>query len=380
MSNAGILILYHCGANTGYAIGTLEKVFLESAINVAGDISNVHVSYTSYEMGVPGYLPEDFRNVIEFDPKTTSTDKISKFCGYLKRNNIKCILGFDQPPSRPYYKWARGAGVDSIISYYGAPVSDINGFIKLSVKKLYYKLLRHGPDRYVFESLGMKKTATHGRGIPADKTKVCNIGVDTNVFRPDHEDAFYAHDELGIQREKKLIFYSGHFEQRKGISVIVAAANKLINERSDFTFVLFGNTTEQEAKFRAEVSELAKDHVVFGGYRNDLNRIHRSCYLGVIASVGWDSFTVSSIEMQSSGLPVILSNLLGLQEAISSDVTGRHFEAGDHEQLASVIAALLDDPSERDRMGKNARSRVMKEFSREAQVECLSGLIRNGLT
>jgi glycosyltransferase involved in cell wall biosynthesis len=374
-----VLILYHCKANTGYAIGTLEKVFWEAATAAAGGMDHVHLSYTSYDSGFPEYLPNKILNFIEFDPETRSKKDIIRICNYISENKIKLILGFDQPPVRSYYKLVRRSGVHRIISYYGAPMSSLNGPVKLALKKVLLWFARKGPDQYIFESRGMERTAIHGRGISPKRTKICKIGVDTQKFRPDGKDAFYAHDTLGISREKKLLFYSGHFEDRKGISVIMAAANELVQERTDFVFVLFGNTKEQEEKFRPILSESARDHVHFGGYRDDLNRIHRSCYLGLIASIGWDSFTVSSIEMQSSGLPLVLSDLLGLQEAIVHEQTGIHFPPGDHSQLASVISSLLEDPSERDRMAQGARERVIKEFSRENQIACLTKIIENHL-
>ncbi|WP_372997851.1 glycosyltransferase family 4 protein [Marinobacter sp.] len=374
-----ILILYHCKSNTGYAIGTLEKAFWEAALRVTDEISDVHLSYTSYHSGLPYYVPDSFKNVIKFDPKSSKNDELRYFYDYLVRNNVKLIFGFDQPPNRPYYKLARKAGVKKIISYYGAPMSSINSGIKLVIKKIYNKIIKYGPDFYVFESLGMQRTATHGRGILESKTAICPIGIDTNKYCPDIQDIFYAHDLLGYSRNTKLIFYSGHFEERKGISVIMAAANRLAEERSDFAFVLCGNTAQQAEKFGSELTESAKEYVHFGGYREDLNRIHRSCYLGLIASVGWDSFTVSSIEMQSSGLPLVLSDLLGLREAIVDGQTGKHFEPGNHSQLASIISTLLDCPDEQARMAKNARERMLKEFSKETQIMRLTELFDKNL-
>jgi glycogen(starch) synthase len=83
--------------------------------------------------------------------------------------------------------------------------------------------------------------------------------------------------------------------------------------------------------------------------------------------------------MQSSGLPLVLSDLLGLQEAISDGQTGRHFEPGNHAQLASIISTLLDRPDEQARMAKNARERVLREFSREAQITRLTELFDKNL-
>jgi glycosyltransferase involved in cell wall biosynthesis len=229
---------------------------------------------------------------------------------------------------------------------------------------------------YIFESQGMQETATRGRGVREAKTTVCAIGIDVNKFCPSQADRFYAHEKLGIPKDKKLIFYSGHFEERKGVGVLVKATNCLVTRREDFAFVLFGNTAIQEAEYQEQLSSLGRRHVYFGGYRNDLYKIHRSCSMGVIASTGWDSFTLSSIEIQSSGLPLLLSDLPGLREAIVSNQTGIHFSPGNYSELADKIDYLLDDHSERVRLGANARSRVLQNFSQIQQVKSISDIIR----
>jgi len=61
---------------------------------------------------------------------------------------------------------------------------------------------------------------------------------------------------------------------------------------------------------------------MFGGYRSDLDLLQRGCYAGVIASTGWDSFARSGLEMQASGLPVLVSDLRGLREVMEHDVSG----------------------------------------------------------
>jgi glycosyltransferase involved in cell wall biosynthesis len=78
----------------------------------------------------------------------------------------------------------------------------------------------------------MRRTATQRRGIPGNRTALCHLGVDTEKYKPDPEDKHYAHELFKIPREQKLIFYSGHFEPRKGISVIMEAANILAEKRN----------------------------------------------------------------------------------------------------------------------------------------------------
>lgn len=372
-----ILLLYHCKANTGYAIETLEKVFWEMALRVTGSSESVFLAYPSYEDGKPRYLPPDFSNLLIFDFKERDPERLGEFQRYLRENRINLIFGFDQPPNLPYYRAARYAGVTNIVSYWGAPMSSLSKGMKLLLKKLQVRLYRHGPDRYIFESKAMAESAFKGRGIPRDRTAVCYLGVDTNKFKPNMADRYYAHDQLEISYNQKLIFYSGHFEARKGVAVIARAANIVAEKRDDVTFVLFGNKPGEEELYAKLLTAAAKQHVIFGGYRNDLNRIHRSCHAGVIASTGWDSFTVSALEIQSSGLPILTSDLEGLREALIDGQTGGLFPPGDHLTLAEMLLGLLDNACQHRRMGKSARQFAVDNYSTTIQTNWLTQFLLN---
>lgn len=370
-----IMLLYHCKANTGYAIETLERTFWEMAIKISGTPNNIFLCYPSYEDGFPTYTPNGFKNFIEFNPKTSSSNKLKSLQRYIVANRIDIIFGFDQPPQLPYYKVAREAGVSTIVSYWGAPMSSPNRGLKLRLKRLQNSFYRNQPDLYIFESLAMRESAYLGRGIPKSRTAVCYLGVDTNKFCPNAEDIYYAHDVLRINRSQKLIFYSGHFEPRKGVSVIVEAANQVVRARQDITFVLFGNRPGQERPYAEKLSIEARNNVIFGGYRNDLHRIHRSCVAGVIASTGWDSFTVSSLEMQGSGLPLIVSNLPGLNETIIDGKTGFLFDSGQANSLAHLLLELTANTSLVKKLSKNARERIEGNFTKEKQLRRLKNIL-----
>jgi glycosyltransferase involved in cell wall biosynthesis len=119
----------------------------------------------------------------------------------------------------------------------------------------------------------------------------------------------------------------------------------------------------------------AAEHITFGGYRTDVPRLLRGCSLGMIASTGWDSFPMSSLEMAASGLPLLVSELPGLRECVSEE-TGVTFPVGNHERAAEIIRRILNCPRERHRMGIAGRKRVIASFSRERQVSGLEMVFR----
>jgi glycosyltransferase involved in cell wall biosynthesis len=163
-------------------------------------------------------------------------------------------------------------------------------------------------------------------------------------------------------------------EERKGVHIIIEAANELIRTRGrkDVHFLFLGNENSQEKRFgKRYLGTETEKFITFGGYRGDINQIHPSCYLGVIASTGWDSLTMSAVEIACSGLPLIVSNLQGLGETVEDGKTGYLFPAGDHIALADKIERLLDNPGLQNELGSNARRRVIVMFSKRTHIDTL---------
>jgi glycosyltransferase involved in cell wall biosynthesis len=226
----------------------------------------------------------------------------------------------------------------------------------------------------------MALTATHGRGVPSRRTSVVYLGVDAEKYRPDARSQGYLLKEFGIPPERKVLVFSGHMEERKGVRVLMAAAQELVDVRGrrDVHFLLLGNRAGEEQPFLDLISgSLALEHVTFGGYRGDVPLILPNCHFGAIASTGWDSFTVSALEMASSGLPLLVSELQGLVETVDPGTTGFTFPPGDNQSLANLTEGLLDDEEARSRMSAAARRRVLDRFTTEKQVQELVSVCRS---
>ena len=84
---------------------------------------------------------------------------------------------------------------------------------------------------------------------------------------------------------------------------------------------------------------------------------------------------MSSLEIASCGLPLLVSRLQGLVETIEEGKTGSTFKPGDHAELATRIIGLLDDPVRRDRMGTSARQRILSGYTKQQQINCLVDVV-----
>lgn len=368
---SGMLVLFHCESNPGYAASSHEHTFLEVAKTLTGDFRNIHYAYANLDRGMTPSLPSELTNVLHLDTRWSDPASLRQTEEYVRTQRITRLLGFDQPVSRPMYQALRRGGIRTFVSYWGAPMSSLNNGFKLLLKKLEVSARRYGPDHYIFQSAGMRDTAVNGRGIPYAKTSIVKTGIDTERYAPDEAKRFYAHDCFDIPRNRKIIVFSGHMERRKGVHVILQAAKVLTQElgHRDAHFLILGNRPGEQKLFEQYLQEPeVNNHITFGGYRTDVPDLLKSCSIGMIASVVWDSFPMSSLEMAATQLPLLVSDLPGLNEAVTPD-TGMKFPVEDHVDAAQKLRLLLTDSNLLSNMGKQGRARVIENYSRKSQSE-----------
>lgn len=371
----GVLCFFHCPSNTGYAIRRHEYVFAHAAHRIAQQWDKVHFAYPSLRDGMSDSIPVEVTRFIDLDFSSGKAKEHRRIEEYVRQNGITTAIGFDQPVRRTSYRYLRRGGVTRFVSYWGAPVSSMNSGIMLLLKRIDVWRSVYKPDLFVFQSHGMRKTAVYGRGIPFGRTRVVRSGVDISRYDPaaDHTN-HHAHEVLGIPRDRKIVYYSGHMALRKGVHVVLRAVVHLVENlgRRDLHLVLVGNRGTVADQFQDIYARSpARDFITFGGYRDDLEKILPGCYVGVLATTGWDSFPMSTIEISAAGLPLLVSDLIGVRETVIDEMTGFRFPVGDYVRLAELIAKLADDRELRDRLGRAARRRVEKGFRREQQVERL---------
>jgi glycosyltransferase involved in cell wall biosynthesis len=375
------LFLLHLGSNAGYAISPLETLFYEVGKDIAGgDAMRVHFGYCRLDGGHPRALPPDFGNVIAFDFSDTTPGNLRRLAAYVERHGIRLAVIFDIQPVHPLFRALRGAGVTTVLGYWGASISSRMPAWKLALKRLQMATSRSKVDGLIFESQAMADLAVYGRGVRRDMIDVVPLGVDIARFHPERSD--YAHRTLAIPTDRRIVVYAGHMEPRKGVRTLVEAAIELLHERgrSDVSFLLCGNTGDQSHEYERMYAGLGiAEWIRFGGYRRDLAELYRSCFCGVIPSTGWDSFTFASVEMAATGLPIVASRLQGLPEAVLNGQTGLLFEPGNAQALADCLETLLDRPEVAAEYGRRGRERCERELNRDVQRERFLAVVRRRL-
>lgn len=116
-----------------------------------------------------------------------------------------------------------------------------------------------------------------------------------------------------------------------------------------------------------DCSELAKnlgleEKVNFLGERTDVPKL-LTRYQAFLLVSKWEGFPRSIIEAMRAGLPVLVSNVGGSNEAVIDGVTGYLVPRGDLSLLVERLEVLITDNNLRARMGQKGNERFKKLFT-----------------
>jgi glycosyltransferase involved in cell wall biosynthesis len=104
------------------------------------------------------------------------------------------------------------------------------------------------------------------------------------------------------------------------------------------------------------------DQVRFWGQRLDVDARLAEAQICLLIT-NWEGFPRSILEAMRAGLPVIASQVGGIEESVEDGVTGYLIGRGDVAVLRSRLEQLLLDPELRRRLGAAGRTRYEQQFT-----------------
>ncbi len=194
---------------------------------------------------------------------------------------------------------------------------------------------------------------------PADVRIVPNA-ADVSVFRPLGTEARLKWRlENGFGGEDFLAIFCGGEWSRKGLDAAIRAMTLVPAGR----LFVAGDDPDRE-RFR----ELARscgvaDRIRFGGFRKDIPTALAASDVFLFPS-HYEAFSLATIEAAACGLPIIATKINGTEDFIVPDHTG-YFVTHDPGDIATRLSDLLQDRSLRERLGKEARELVEKNYTWE---------------
>jgi len=235
---------------------------------------------------------------------------------------------------------------------------------------------------------------------------VIHDGIDTNVVAPNPFASLILKtangEDLKLTRQDEVItFVNRNLEPYRGYHTFMRALPELLRARPKARVLIVGGddvsygSRPDEKKYgaakwkdifisevRAQISDQDWQRVHFLGHVPyqyfipllQLSTVH--VYLTYPFVLSW-----SLLEAMSAGCAIVASDTKPLKEAIEHNQTGLLFNFFDPAELAAGVVKLLENPSERERLGANARKFAQSNYDLHKvclpkQVEWVSSLAR----
>lgn len=201
------------------------------------------------------------------------------------------------------------------------------------------------------------------------------IAIETAGFRKDY----------GIASEVPLIGFVGRFCEVKNLSMLLDVARCFRDQGVTAKFILIGDGHLRPSLMsRAEELGLAET-VLFTGFRKGALSLYAELDVVVLTSVN-EGTPLSLIEAMASGRPVAstevggVPDLMGRRCVVTKQFTiwdhGITVRSGDTSGLVEGLRYLLDNVSERQKMGERGKAFVHEKFVVGRLIEDVSALYR----
>ncbi|MBI4670394.1 MAG: glycosyltransferase family 4 protein [Chloroflexi bacterium] len=219
-----------------------------------------------------------------------------------------------------------------------------------------------------------------------EKIVVMPSGIDVNEFAPGPRDETLL-DELHIPRDAPVITLLARFQPVKGHEIFLQAARAILNSFPETRFLLVGDnafaTAEGDAYKRAMLDLIARDEclrtrVVIAGFRRDIPRLLHATDVLVCPSL-FETYGMANLEAMACGVPVVSTNIGGPAETVVDGETGFLVPPRDVAAIAARVCQLLTDGELRQRLGAQARQRVLENYTLEKNVARLQDVYRDAM-
>lgn len=208
--------------------------------------------------------------------------------------------------------------------------------------------------------------------LPIEKLVEISNGVDTEKFRPlSISKKSQLRDKLGLPKDKIIVSFIGIIDYRKGVDLLASAWELVSQNYKNCHLLLVGPKTKEEA----EVVDEKFVHMVEKRFANA--RLTNITFTGFVPNVEEylqtsDIFVLPSrreglpntlLEAMSCGLACIATKLPWGEDIIEHGKDGFLMGRDDSKNLSELICLLTKDSKLRKNIGKNARKKILNDFS-----------------
>jgi glycosyltransferase involved in cell wall biosynthesis len=236
-----------------------------------------------------------------------------------------------------------------------------------SRERRYVAQLRYAPFRKIIAISDNVAATLRESSVAADRVVTIRSAVDTDSNTRSVSRQTWLR-EFDLREDTVVAVIAAQFITRKGHCYVLQVMPEICSAHPNFRLILFGKGPLESA-LREQVAQLGVgDHVQFAGFRDDID-----CLLGcadlMIHPALQEGLGVAMLKGAAAGLPVVAFDIAGAKEAVVPDCTGLLVRAADEQALLRAVTHLIENPSERRKLGSAGQSRMRESFSIDEMVD-----------
>ena len=201
--------------------------------------------------------------------------------------------------------------------------------------------------------------------------KVIYNGIDFSRFEK-QIDVESLKDDLALTGKRHVIGMIASLSPYKDHITLLNAAKIVISKHPDACFLVVGDGAQRESLELLANSNGIEDHVIFAGYRSDVDQIYKVLDIFVLLTntdLHQEGISNAILEAMVVGVPVIATAGGGTDELIDHNENGIIIAPKSINEAAEAILNLLENKSFSEQLSKNAQEKVFTNFGLDRYVE-----------
>ncbi len=222
-------------------------------------------------------------------------------------------------------------------------------------------------DRIVAVSEGVKSDLIKYEHINPEKIQVIYNGIDASKYHIEINKE-KKREELGINKDDKVIGVGVRLSEQKGISYLIKAVSLLAESFLEMKLLVIG-----DGELRRDLEKLSedcgiKDKVIFTGFRSDIPELLQIIDVYALPSL-WEGHPLVLLEAMAVEKPVVATDIPGNRETVEHGTTGLLVPPKNPQELANALKILLEDDIKRSKMGLNSCNKFKEEFTLDSMIQ-----------
>jgi glycosyltransferase involved in cell wall biosynthesis len=210
-------------------------------------------------------------------------------------------------------------------------------------------------------------------GIPQSRIVTIPNAIPLDRFAAPVANGRQQLEQLFAQRPGLIVAAAGRLSPEKGFDNLVTAAARVVKERPDTGFVIFGEGPLRE-QLTQQIDQLSlSGRFVLAGFHSNLDAFLPAADLLVISS-HTEGLPVILLEALLAGVPVVATSVGGIPEVIAEGREGFLVPPRDVEKLILRIKELLANEPLREQMKAAGPQKISAEYNTKSQAERYSSL------